>query len=142
MAPSRSTVLGTCVYIFRSPYTSKTRRNGTYSAVLDDDTYNKLVTRGPATCSIETESPMPVTLISFNIRQEGGIASEQWATASEENSKGCEIERSTNASAWTRIGFVPSLSPQAVSSSRLECHFADPAPLVHRSYCRMKIVDP
>jgi uncharacterized protein YdbL (DUF1318 family) len=98
-------------------------------------------TSSTAAYSIETESPMPVTLISFNIRPENGIVSLHWATSSEENSKGFEIERSANASVWTKIGFVPSLSPEAVSNSRLDYHFADPAPLQRRNYYRLKMVD-
>ncbi|MET7259662.1 hypothetical protein KOM01_033010, partial [Dyadobacter fermentans] len=104
-------------------------------------TDNAGATSSAAVYSIETESPMPVTLISFNVRQEGGIASLQWATSSEENSKGFEIERSANASAWTRIGFVPSLSREAVSSSRLDYNFTDLTPLGRRSYYRLKMVD-
>jgi hypothetical protein len=103
-------------------------------------TDNAGATSSTAAYSIETESPMPVTLISFDIRPENGIVSLQWATSSEENSKGFEIERSANASVWIKIGFVPSLSPKAVSSSRLNYHFADPAPL-RRSYYRLKMVD-
>lgn len=98
-------------------------------------------TSATATYSIQTESPMPVTLISFNIGQEGGIANLQWATSSEENSKGFEIERSENASVWTQIGFMPSLSSEAGSSSRLDYHFADPAPQRPKSYYRLKMVD-
>lgn len=104
-------------------------------------TDNAGATSSAAVYSIETESPMPVTLISFNIRQEGGIASLQWATSSEENSKGFEIERSANASAWTKVGFVPSLSREAVSSSRLDYNFTDSTPLGRRSYYRLKMVD-
>jgi hypothetical protein len=36
---------------------------------------------------------------------------------------------------------VPSLSPEAVSNSRLDYHFADPAPLQRRNYYRLKMVD-
>ncbi|MGG7661757.1 DUF6923 family protein [Dyadobacter sp. BHUBP1] len=104
-------------------------------------TDNGGATSSAAGYSIETESPMPVTLIRFDVRPEGNTVNLQWATSSEENSKGFEIERSANASAWTKIGFLPSLSSETVSSSRLDYHFADPNPLRRRSYYRLRMVD-
>lgn len=104
-------------------------------------TDNGGATSPAAAYSIETETPMPVTLISFNVRSEGSTVNLQWATSSEENSKGFQIERSANASVWTGIGFVPSLSAETVSNSRLDYHFADPNPLRHKSYYRLKMLD-
>ncbi len=104
-------------------------------------TDNAGATSSPAAYSIETESPMPVTLASFNTRLEGSVVTLQWATSSEENSKGFEIERSANASVWTKIGFVPTLAPETGSSNLLYYHFADPTPIGRWSYYRLRMID-
>lgn len=104
-------------------------------------TDNAGATSSAAAYSIETESPMPVTLVSFNTRLEGSVVTLQWATSSEENSKGFEIERSANASVWTKIGFVPTLAPETGSSNLLYYHFADPTSIGRRTYYRLRMID-
>lgn len=91
--------------------------------------------------SIETEGPMPVTLISFNAHPETNVVNLTWATSSEENSKGFEIERSPDASIWTTIGFVQSLSAETGGKNRLDYLFTDSAPLRRRSYYRLRMTD-
>ncbi|PSL21420.1 T9SS type A sorting domain-containing protein [Dyadobacter jiangsuensis] len=98
-------------------------------------------TSSPVAYSIATESALPVTLISFEASAEKNAAHLAWATTSEENSRGFEIERSTNASNWTKIGFVASKSSETGSTSRLDYDFTDAS--VHKgvSYYRLKMVD-
>lgn len=104
-------------------------------------TDNAGATSSSAAYSIETESPMPVTLVSFKARLESNTVNLTWITSSEENSKGFEIERSTNASVWARIGFVQSISPEAGSTNQLDYRFTDLAPLQRKSYYRLKMID-
>lgn len=98
-------------------------------------------TSTPVAYTIATESALPVTLISFDASAEMNIVHLAWATASEENSKGFDIERSTNASDWTKIGFVASQSPETGSASRLDYDFTDASVRKGISYYRLKMVD-
>lgn len=91
--------------------------------------------------TIQTEAPMPVTLIRFDARLEGQTVNLTWATSTEENSKGFEVERSNNASDWSKIGFVASKSLETGSSSKLDYIFTDTAPLKGNSYYRLKMID-
>lgn len=91
--------------------------------------------------TVETENPMPVTLISFDIHKERQTASLKWATSSEQNSKGFEIQRSTDAKSWKNLGFVDVKSLNGNSSSTLNYNFTDKAPLKGVNYYRLKMVD-
>ncbi|WP_229212865.1 T9SS type A sorting domain-containing protein [Dyadobacter soli] len=91
--------------------------------------------------TIQTEGPMPVTLISFDARLEGQTVNLAWATSTEQNSMGFEIQRSGNAANWSKVEFVTSLSPETGSSSKLDYIFTDTAPLKGTSYYRLKMID-
>lgn len=95
----------------------------------------------PATYTISWEKPLPVTLISFNTYSEGSAVNLKWSTASETNSKGFDIERSANASSWTKIGFVDAQSQGASTTSKLDYHFSDVKPFNGLNYYRLKMVD-
>ncbi|MFT4060839.1 MAG: T9SS type A sorting domain-containing protein [Edaphocola sp.] len=51
---------------------------------------------------------LPVDLLSFNAYKSGSTAQLTWTTASEQNNKGFGVERSSNGSTWTILGFVNS----------------------------------
>ena len=54
-----------------------------------------------------SSTPLPITLISFTATKQGtNDALLKWTTSMEQNNQGFEIQRSTNASDWTVIGFV------------------------------------
>ncbi|MGG7665527.1 T9SS type A sorting domain-containing protein [Dyadobacter sp. BHUBP1] len=95
----------------------------------------------PVAYTIATEFALPVTLISFEASAEMNTVHLAWATASEENSRGFEIERSINASDWTKIGFVASQSSETGSASRLDYDFTDASTRKGISYYRLKMVD-
>jgi hypothetical protein len=57
--------------------------------------------------AIYSSTALPVTLLSFIVTKQGDDAQLNWTTTMEENNKGFEIQRSTNVSGWTAIGFVP-----------------------------------
>ncbi|SEJ74321.1 Por secretion system C-terminal sorting domain-containing protein [Dyadobacter sp. SG02] len=98
-------------------------------------------TSAAASYTIQTEAPMPVTLISFQAQLEGQTVNLAWATSTEQNSMGFEIQRSTNASAWSKVGFVASKSLETGSTSKLDYVFADKVPLEGTSYYRLKMFD-
>lgn len=67
-----------------------------------------------------TGKPLPVTLVAFTAQAQGSTATAlAWSTASEKNSARFEVERSTNGTAFDRIGTVPttgnSSSPRSYS---------------------------
>ncbi|REA57692.1 hypothetical protein DSL64_23435 [Dyadobacter luteus] len=93
----------------------------------------------PATYTISWASPLPVKLVSFNASQEGQTVNLKWVTSSEANSEGFEIERSADASSWTKIGYV--YSQNSNSASQLNYTFHDGKLLNAISYYRLKMVD-
>lgn len=90
---------------------------------------------------IQTQAPLPVTLIGFAVSLEGQTAQLSWSTTSEQNSSGFDIQRSANASEWTKIGFVASQSLGKNSTSRLQYKFTDVTPVKGLNYYRLKMVD-
>lgn len=93
----------------------------------------------PASYTISWQNPLPVTLISFNVFTEGQTANLKWATSSEKNSKGFEVQRSGDAASWTKIGYTESQNSNG--TSQLTYHFNDVSPLQGKSYYRLKMVD-
>ena len=53
-----------------------------------------------------SSTPLPITLVNFIVTKQGDNAQLNWATSSEENNKGFEIQRSTDQSAWTVLNFI------------------------------------
>ncbi|WP_149239711.1 T9SS type A sorting domain-containing protein [Dyadobacter sp. 32] len=78
----------------------------------------------PSTITVTV--PLPVTLISFEVRKEGGLAQLNWATTEETNSDRFEIERSVTGKNWNRIGTVVS---HGESNTRKNYHFVDASPV-------------
>jgi hypothetical protein len=58
-----------------------------------------------------TETPLPVRLMAFDAKRIGSDALVTWQTASEENSKGYEVQVSTNGTEYRTLASVPSASP-------------------------------
>lgn len=65
------------------------------------------------------DNPLPVELESFNARATGDDILLNWSTATEVNNYGFEIERKTEKTEWSYIGFIPgsgnSNSPKSYS---------------------------
>ena len=61
----------------------------------------------------EQQTPLPVTLISFDARRKGVDALITWATATEISNSGFEVQVSTNGTTFSKLAFVPS---QAINS--------------------------
>jgi hypothetical protein len=56
--------------------------------------------------AIYSSTSLPVTLLNFTAARQGDDARLNWSTSMEENNKGFEIQRSSDASKWTALGFV------------------------------------
>lgn len=73
-------------------------------------------------------TPLPVELNNFNAKAADQHVELNWSTITEHNCQGFDIERSTNGSSFTSIGYVGSGSNQGVSNSELAYGFNDEKP--------------
>ncbi|MGN6416733.1 MAG: hypothetical protein ACTHMC_04555 [Pseudobacter sp.] len=85
---------------------------------------------------------VPVTFNSWQATAEGRGVRLNWSTASEQNNKGFEVQRSNVAGTWEFAGWVPSKAPEGNSASNLYYNFTDqqPGDLLSISY-RLKQTD-
>jgi hypothetical protein len=56
--------------------------------------------------AIYSSTALPVTLIDFTVTKQGDDALLNWSTTMEVNNRGFEIQRSSDNTSWTDIGFV------------------------------------
>lgn len=81
---------------------------------------------------------LPVTLLDFTGRLKNNSTVLEWRTASEQNSKGFEIERSYDGSTYTKVGFVTA----AGNSNNVRSYtFTDKEIAQDVNYYRLKQVD-
>ncbi|TXI31511.1 MAG: T9SS type A sorting domain-containing protein, partial [Niabella sp.] len=88
--------------------------------------------------SVVTSGVLPVSILSYDVRLNGGKVDVNWSTATEINSKDYTIERSANAVDYTPIGAVPAAGN---SNTVLNYAFADYNPLLGTSYYRLSQTD-
>ena len=74
---------------------------------------------------VNTQAPLPVSLLYFEAFKQNNKNILQWQTATELNAKGFEIQRKLNGSFET-IGYVPSQSTGGYSENMLNYNFTDP----------------
>lgn len=92
-----------------------------------------------ATVTLEINSvPLPVTLIAFDAVKEGLTALLTWITSTELNSDYFEIERSTDAKSWIKLGIVQAAGN---SNAKNNYNFIDSIPESGLNYYRLKMVD-
>ncbi len=84
---------------------------------------------------------LPVKLISFNAYKKGHTALLQWATATEQDNKGFEVQHSADGSSWSNIGFVRSKAAGGNSSSRQDYTFTHGKPVDGTNLYRLKQSD-
>jgi hypothetical protein len=85
------------------------------------------------------EAPLPVTLMNFNYKINGYNVSLDWATASEANNKGFQIERKNTADGdWKSIGFVEGAGN---SNTEKKYNFEDRKVNTGKYQYRMKQID-
>ena len=68
-------------------------------------------------------NPLPVTLVSFSATRNGDNAQLVWATASEKNNRGFEVQVSNDGQAFRTLGFVASQGSN--SSTKLDYKYTD-----------------
>lgn len=107
------------------------------------DTVNSVtVTNSPAIANFGLgNTATPVTLMNFEAHKKDNIALLVWATATEQDNKGFDVERSMDGRSWTTIGFVASQSEAGHSALKLDYNFTDNKPLNGKNYYRLKQTD-
>jgi hypothetical protein len=83
---------------------------------------------------------LPVSFLSFNGKRLGNRNLLNWATATEKNNRGFEIQRSNDGVSYAAIGFVKSTASNGSSTSDLIYSFED-LTTADRSYYRLRQVD-
>lgn len=82
--------------------------------------------------------PLPVTLVDFKANVSSKNVGLTWATASEENNKGFEIQRSNNNVDWYTVGFVAS---KGNGSTAQNYSYTDKELASGKYYYRLRQVD-
>ncbi|RYF26361.1 MAG: tandem-95 repeat protein [Flavobacteriales bacterium] len=85
-----------------------------------------------------TPSVLPVKLITFAARAIGRLAKLEWSTASEKENQVFEIERSSDGTIFTRIGYVRG---NGTTASKQHYYFDDRSPLSGTNYYRLIQLD-
>ncbi len=81
---------------------------------------------------------LPVELLSFSGKTEKGVNNLKWATATESNNNGFDVERSADGKAFTSIGFVKGIG---TSEKQQNYQMTDAKPISGINYYRLKQID-
>lgn len=81
---------------------------------------------------------LPVTLIEFNAYKQNKTVLLRWKTSFEQNNRGFEIQRSSDGTGFSRIGWVDGTNN---SSSLHTYSFTDSTPLNGKNFYRLKQID-
>lgn len=87
---------------------------------------------------LEVASVLPVELVSFTAKAQNNKVLLHWETASEQNNKGFEVQRSSNGHSWETLDFVSG------NGTAFESHtyiFMDKSPLRGMNYYRLRQLD-
>jgi hypothetical protein len=84
---------------------------------------------------------LPVTLLYFTAKNQEGKAMLNWATVSEQNNKGFEIEHSIDGQNWRNIGFVHSKAVNGNSATRLNYDYTHTGMVEGKNMYRLKQID-
>ena len=87
---------------------------------------------------VPTNTPLPVKLTSFTASKQGAAVQLKWSTASEQNNRHFEIQRSTDGQSFATIGNKVGAGN---SSSVLDYFFTDRSPSSGVNYYRLNQID-
>jgi hypothetical protein len=92
-------------------------------AKTSNDAIGKTLTKNGITGSLnalftlgDVNNPLPVTITSFTAVAQGADAILNWATASETNNQGFEVQVSTDGTTFSKLGFLASNNPNSTTS--------------------------
>lgn len=118
-----------------------TKRNNALVLVKVTSLGTTAVTQNAMSLLANTCGPLPVSFASFNAAQRFGKAALSWATATESNNDGFEIERRIGNGQYQKIAFVDSKAPGGTGAA-FTYSFEDPAQLTAGvTYYRLKQID-
>jgi hypothetical protein len=86
----------------------------------------------------DRNNPLPVELISFTGKGENNAVRLNWATASEKQNKGFEVERRTDQSNWQTLGFV---AGNGTTNQRNNYTYVDRSTATGNIYYRLRQID-
>lgn len=89
----------------------------------------------------DCSATLPVELMYFNGQAEGTAALLTWATASELDNAGFEVERSEDGVLFETIGLIPTLAPNGNSNQVLNYGYRDRSAKTGINYYRLKQID-
>lgn len=90
---------------------------------------------------LENFVPLPVDLLSFDVRKAGKEAVIDWTTKNERNNKGFIIQRSANSRDWDDLAWVDAKSTVNQQDLFFAYSYADNKPMTGQNYYRLKQVD-
>lgn len=116
------------------PGGTHTQSRGTFESTSALSFSENIVTLG----STEVANPLPVTLLKFEGRIDGSIASLNWKTASEINNDYFEVQRSSDGKEYIGIGKI---NGKGTTNVATEYFFEDRSLLKGNNYYRLKQFD-
>jgi hypothetical protein len=93
------------------------------------------------TVSVTISCSLPVTLLSFTVAKIEDGVSLLWATASEQNNRGFNIEHCSDGRSWNVIAFAGSKTENGNSKLPLNYNYTHQNPYYGPNYYRLKQVD-
>jgi hypothetical protein len=111
--------------------------NGTYTGTM---TINGCITRS-VTVTINSSlcsTPLPLSLLDFTAVVAGNNVNLAWTTTDERNVSNFEIERSPDATNWTRISRV---NAKGMSKNLNTYFYQDSKPFTGVNFYRLKVID-
>lgn len=99
------------------------------------------VTSASATILTTTCTSLPVSLTDFGAYKKDNGVVLTWTTATEQNNKGFEVERSADGTSWKLIGWVNSQAINGNSNTKLVYNYTDKLPLTGNNFYRLKQID-
>jgi hypothetical protein len=92
----------------------------------------------PFTLVYDMTTALPVELTNFQVRQEGKESLISWETASEENNKGFEIQKSDDGERWEKLAWIDGVGTTSVTQSY---SYVDTEPHRGDNYYRLRQLD-
>lgn len=91
--------------------------------------------------AVTTFNIVPVSLVTFKGERRGAENVLVWKTATEQNNKGFELQRSINGADFSTIAFVRTKSATGNSNAALDYTYNDKTPFMGNSYYRLKQIN-
>lgn len=88
-----------------------------------------------------TMLPLSISFLHFSVQKQGAAVYLDWATGSEQNTLGFDVERSVDGKNWMKIGFVPAQYVDGNSNITLNYDYNDFPNALGKYFYRIKEID-